>query len=528
MSSKRTRGIASAAAEGSSIDIRKEYLLKFHRSCRPSPDVGDNEHQSLRARLQRININSNKSSLTILDVPIEAMKHIAAFLPAPSQAILAISFELSRNETQDFVMGNNWRTLDFGEIEKSLAEKLTDADVRSILLCIDSVRKVRKLRMTNCINITGFGLEPLRGSRIMEHIDLSLVPDHTSPSLYPEPPLSQIFVLPILATFMGRKLKLIEFPKAWRVEKGFDMDEEENNDYYHFLDNFVLSMNNGRGFRCKECQLEIPPNFSDECEGTQRYVCYKCYDCYCDECDWNVELMFCDKCERHYCDDCVEHRTCLLCDKAYCTECATFTFCQDCNVCVCSNCVTEESCKQCNKTVRMCTCGACYDDERDELSRDHVNECAYCTDIFCDECVKSGCLSECHNCNRYHCCGCVKTQNLHSCSEHKFCEGTTRGDFSSYCRKCRFNSIGYHCEKCYLDVCPDLLKKHLTAVEEIDKLRKENASLTMKLQHAKDNVAVAENDVEIVMSQAGCSRAKAIKALVDSDNDTVEAIMSLV
>ena len=36
-----------------------------------------------------------------------------------------------------------------------------------------------------------------------------------------------------------------------------------------------------------------------------------------------------------------------------------------------------------------------------------------------------------------------------------------------------------------------------------------------------------EKDIELVMSQANVSRAKAIRALKDSDNDLVNAIMSL-
>lgn len=38
---------------------------------------------------------------------------------------------------------------------------------------------------------------------------------------------------------------------------------------------------------------------------------------------------------------------------------------------------------------------------------------------------------------------------------------------------------------------------------------------------------VESKDVELVMSQAGCSRAKAVKALKENDNDLVNAIMSL-
>lgn len=44
---------------------------------------------------------------------------------------------------------------------------------------------------------------------------------------------------------------------------------------------------------------------------------------------------------------------------------------------------------------------------------------------------------------------------------------------------------------------------------------------------AGDEEGVEAKDVELVMSQAGCTRAKAVKALKENDNDLVNAIMSL-
>jgi nascent polypeptide-associated complex subunit alpha len=42
-----------------------------------------------------------------------------------------------------------------------------------------------------------------------------------------------------------------------------------------------------------------------------------------------------------------------------------------------------------------------------------------------------------------------------------------------------------------------------------------------------DETGVEAKDIELVMSQAGCSRAKAVKALKENDNDLVNSIMSL-
>mmetsp|Transcript_18034 Transcript_18034/g.26443 ORF Transcript_18034/g.26443 Transcript_18034/m.26443 type:complete len:209 (-) Transcript_18034:60-686(-) len=44
---------------------------------------------------------------------------------------------------------------------------------------------------------------------------------------------------------------------------------------------------------------------------------------------------------------------------------------------------------------------------------------------------------------------------------------------------------------------------------------------------AIDETGVEAKDVELVMSQAGCSRAKAVKALKENDGDLVNSIMSL-
>merc|ERR1712157_576908 len=42
-----------------------------------------------------------------------------------------------------------------------------------------------------------------------------------------------------------------------------------------------------------------------------------------------------------------------------------------------------------------------------------------------------------------------------------------------------------------------------------------------------DETGVEPKDVELVMSQAACSRAKAVKALKENDGDLVNSIMSL-
>ena len=47
------------------------------------------------------------------------------------------------------------------------------------------------------------------------------------------------------------------------------------------------------------------------------------------------------------------------------------------------------------------------------------------------------------------------------------------------------------------------------------------------LEEAVDETGMEGKDIELVMSQAGCSRAAAVKALKDNDGDLVNSIMSL-
>mmetsp|Transcript_2901 Transcript_2901/g.4382 ORF Transcript_2901/g.4382 Transcript_2901/m.4382 type:complete len:141 (+) Transcript_2901:350-772(+) len=47
------------------------------------------------------------------------------------------------------------------------------------------------------------------------------------------------------------------------------------------------------------------------------------------------------------------------------------------------------------------------------------------------------------------------------------------------------------------------------------------------LDEVVDETGVEAKDIELVMTQAGCSRAKAVKALKDNDGDLVNSIMSL-
>eukprot|EP00984_Skeletonema_dohrnii_P025056 scaffold14195_cov155-Skeletonema_dohrnii-CCMP3373.AAC.3 len=226
------------------------------------------------------------------DLPTGALAHVSSFLPAPSRALFAVA--LNSRDSSSAIVGNQWDALDFGEIEKELAAKISDDDIRDALLSIDAVNNLKKLRLTNCVHVTGAGLKPLRGSTIIEQIDLSLVGDHKSPRLDPEPLISCTHVLPILDSIIERgedcSLKHLMLPNEWRKERNTESD------FHAFLTRYNELLCSREG-RCLECRCNLSNRNRDDLHmlnmsaedgkfyGTQKYTCYDCTKQYCEDCE---------------------------------------------------------------------------------------------------------------------------------------------------------------------------------------------------------------------------------------------------
>ena len=167
------------------------------------------------------------STICLADIPTEQLKHIASFLSATSQAIFGLAVAAAEdkmlNKNSFAIVGDQWDSLDFEEIEKELAARLTDDDIKAVLWCINAANKVKRLSLAHCVNITGSCLEQLRGSQIIEQIDLSLVGRHEDPVLiepwHPPrkdeslvlpfvPPISCENVLPILDSIIVSEVKV--------------------------------------------------------------------------------------------------------------------------------------------------------------------------------------------------------------------------------------------------------------------------------------------------------------------------------
>jgi len=335
------------------------------------------------------------------DLPSGILAHAASFLAAPSRALFAVALDENPaalpNERSSAIVGSQWDILDFGDIEKELAVKLSDAHIEKVLTCIDAVNNVKRLKLTNCVNITGAGLEPLRRSAIIEQIDLSLVGEHQNYYLHygrPWPPISCAHVLPILDSIIEREgcaLMHLQFPFVWR-------ERASGCSQFHA---FMLRYNQMRGNRgevvCLECNSRLPAGQNQWINfgisglhgrlhyGTQNHTCYDCFKHYCYSCENVGELIrmlaCCEICKRDYCTDCSKMHVCRCCSHNACNDCYKHE-CHKCNEKICLNCVEgHEDCYQCEECDRL-FCSECSDPGVTDFSRN----CGVCHDISCDDC----------------------------------------------------------------------------------------------------------------------------------------------
>ncbi len=326
------------------------------------------------------------ASLHLSDLPVESLTHATNFLAVPQRALFAASIkDVFTDKSIRIIVGDQWDTLDFGDIEKDLAAKLSDNHIDAILRCIDASHKVTKLRLTNCINISGTGLAPLWGSEIIERIDLSLNDDHKWAELRTEPPISCDAVIPILSSIIeleGCALMHLQFPSKWRKRYG----RSTQSVFHQFLLQYNSFLEDRRHINpCLECDEEIQ---QDEicvrnlvAYGVQMNRCFSCFKSrrYCRGCDYGDEekefLSGCSKCERMYCSACSERRSCDGCGAAYCERCALLVQC-------------------CNR-VTDCDRG------RDWLCPSCVTECPTCEEKYCNVCsdlIMDSETEECFNC----------------------------------------------------------------------------------------------------------------------------------
>ena len=294
-----------------------------------------------------------------------------------------------------------WDSFDFRDIDKLLAKKLSDEDIGGLLVCLDAINTVKVFKLKGCVNIIGHGLEPLRGSRVLEQLDLSPVvgkEDDFSPTTILLPLLKEATVIPILDSIIDDErcaLRHLTFPKKWRVMKS------------PLLSQFFVRYNrflNRSELGCSSC---TNPQFDLSLHGTpwipsspggygiQRSSCYACKDQYCEEHSDDMTPYICESCELTYCMDCNPTMTCDMCFRTTCEKCIDTSTCGVCDRALCDDCCPvfwcdlcdDTCCQECSPSIH-CESQGCYRMNCSDCTVDNATGCAV---KFCPTCETSFC-----------------------------------------------------------------------------------------------------------------------------------------
>ena len=426
--------------------------------------------------------DDDTSSLRLCDLPIDFLVDTATYLSKPSRALFAIAVSTSSwplsDTSNEIIASTQWDILDFGELERDFSKQLTDDHVAGILACIDAPTNLRRLKLRGLMNITGSGLEILRGSTVLEQIDLRV--DNWNwrlCRLEGGEKISEQVVLPIL---MSTSIKhIMGMPKPWGKARS------------NYLQNFAAQYNQFLGIRATPCNTCGGPCRRDATsyswfglysgEYVQKYTCESCLKCICDrgECSLNK----CYGCDRKLCEDC---KCCQICNR--CSDCkSTLQTCvgDGCDRLICNGC-NNTTCQndQCKKTgcegclgfkrcgedskveeVEGCEktwCSSCQTTFRCDHCR-RCNECAASPFVPCpvSNCESSGnfcqeCIKTCGKCKAT---GCVK------CLDYRVCKGRYHDeDYKASCYN-GLNSDGTYKVKnpdCDVDKCDECEKELCT------------------------------------------------------------------
>ena len=329
--------------------------------------------------------------LHIADLPDGLLVGISSYLAKPSAVLFAMAMmDDSDQQTQTskaIISSIDWSVLDFSDIEKSLAAKLSDGDIDKILKSIDAASCLKILKLAGCINITGSGLDLLRSSVAIQQIDLSLVGKHEVPLLDPEPILSEDIVIPIIDDIIGRgrgsTLKQLELPKKWRRSESTEMEQ-----FFVRYDDYLTNQR----FCCSKCEQVIDTDNNDwvcldgdEWHGSQNFTCsgclnHFCYGLFCAAANGNSTVNWCKKCEKGYCKSCAATYSCRRCEQEFCNECKEMKTCEgECETTFCDDCFEKSTCSFCGR------CNACSA----ELGSVFRCSSSHCEREVCSECFFS-------------------------------------------------------------------------------------------------------------------------------------------
>ena len=298
-----------------------------------------------------------------------------------------------------------WNELNFLDLDESLRMKLTDGDIAGVLTCIDAINHLKILRLPHCIKIRGDGLVPLRGSVVLQNVDLSIVPievNHT-------PSLSIDAILPTLESILEMNhnvLKNVHIPKVWR--------DSYNEKLYNFYIEkvllqsvpWVVDLNCSLDEKRRRYLLKCPD--AGNHMHAKKIECSECLPFFNSTyaygvgglnitCESDIPIEICPECGAKYCkakpnsEDYSDHAEdqfsiCDICQKKKCRACTNEIFhchCCEKDMCDGGGCGDKLACAgdDCEEwDVTNCT--DCAENDTNAPTK----QCGQCHDAYCYIC----------------------------------------------------------------------------------------------------------------------------------------------
>ncbi|KAL7427817.1 hypothetical protein ACHAXM_001010 [Skeletonema potamos] len=278
---------------------------------------------------------------------------------------------------------SQWDIIDFIDIPLSLVSLLTDDDIGAILVCIGETHSLKRLKLTNCINVVGQGLEPLQSSTVLEKLDLGLCRDFERPfwrrpaDSFRETKLSEGAVCDILDSMLRNgesSLRRLQYPCEW-----YDENAEDNimNDMDQIMRSRRLSefvkVHNAVANKFSSCvYFGFDGNDGFLSSMNDGDVWGSDPVDTCTFCGVN-DFALCSHCNEIFCNVCYEPFECSVCHVRHCPRCENDGLEDVVTYCLGGNC--EPYCSEC----RLISC------------REGTNDCNYCKGLIFD-----ALLEECH------------------------------------------------------------------------------------------------------------------------------------
>ena len=256
-----------------------------------------------------------------------------------------------------------WQIIDFGSVPKEMAAKLTDDQLKKLLIKCHAKEVTTVLKLTGCVGLKGAGLEPLRGSIVLREADLRFSDDQGLETTFVLNLLSSMPpIAPVPASFGDRHLglALIKFPVR---------NPDVRNDFWRFSDDVGRWLiKHSKAVQEKAIQL--------------RTRCGHCRGAVCDRWSnedmwWVMNSSYCEECKTLTCrgsmadlekeSECPMVEDCSICmrqccrgawyQSASCGRDRETLYCHECDLRACEDCADWEWCEKCGKS--FCGRGDC-------------------------------------------------------------------------------------------------------------------------------------------------------------------------